>query len=292
VGLTLANSELFLVLGNPAGIALSFCIIGVWCFIKERLIFVGVLCFALSLMLKPHDVALVWLYFALCGGAPRKHALQTLAIVAVLSVAITLWITPLSPNWITELHQNLVACAAHGDISDPGPASSAAHGIGMMVSLQPMLSLIKDDPSFYDPLAYLISCILLLPWLYKTLKTRFSQEAAWFALAPIAAILELPIYHRIYDTRILLLAVPLCAILCAKHSPWATPVVTITGLTVLFTGGLPWGIFLRLLKNLRLPDNDIFRTLVVVLQVAPVPSLLLASSLLYLTVYWNRPVTE
>ena len=71
-GLLLAGSELFIEVGNAAGIAISLCTIAAWCFIRERFIAAGVLSLALSLVVKPHDAGFIWLYFVLAGGATRK----------------------------------------------------------------------------------------------------------------------------------------------------------------------------------------------------------------------------
>ena len=68
--------------GNAAGIVVGFCGIAVWCFLKNRFVWIGVLCLALSLAVKPHDSGFVWLYFLLAGGVFRKRAVQTAAITA------------------------------------------------------------------------------------------------------------------------------------------------------------------------------------------------------------------
>jgi len=57
------------------------------------------LCLVVSLALKPHDAALIWLFFLLAGGTYRKRALQTLALFLVFAVPTVLWVTWLSPHW-------------------------------------------------------------------------------------------------------------------------------------------------------------------------------------------------
>src|SRR5579863_4080298 len=51
IGFALANCELFLAIAGPGGIALGFCMIAAWCFVRERFVFLGVCCLAVSLML-------------------------------------------------------------------------------------------------------------------------------------------------------------------------------------------------------------------------------------------------
>jgi hypothetical protein len=288
VFLLLANGELFLVLGNPAGIAVSLCVIAVWCFVSERLVPVGVVCLAVSLMLKPHDAGLVWLYFLLAGRVNRKRALSTLLVAVVLSLPAILWITDISPHWAQELHANLIAYSAHGDINDPGPASMAAHGIGMIISLQTIMSIFRDDPRFYNPATYLVCGALLVIWLVKTVRSDFTPERTWFALAPIAALSMLPIYHRIYDAKLLLLTIPACAMLWEEGGPIAWVAILVNSGGILLTGGIPWAIFLQLIKFLHLSKVGLSDQLTIYLQVLPVPLILLVIGVFYLLVYVSR----
>lgn len=283
VCLTLANSELFLILGNPAGIAISFCVIAVWCFLRERFVAAGVLCLAISLALKPHDAGLVWLYFVLAGGANRMRALQATAVAVALSIPPILWVAHVAPHWMTELSLNLAANAAPGGLSDPGPQSMAAHGIGMLVSLQAVFSMFRDSPGFYNLMSYLVCGVLLLVWLLKTLRARLSPAMAWFALAPVSALTMLPVYHRIYDARLLLLAIPACAVLWAEGGALAWTAFILTAAEIVMTGGILWAILLPVIGNSHLPAQ-----LVVAAQIVPVPLILLAISIFYLWVYWRR----
>ena len=102
----LLNSELLLEIGNAAGIAISLCVIAVWCFVKKRLLPIGILCLAVSLLITPHDGGLVWLYFLLAGGGFPQRALQTLVLAIALSLPGILWISHVAPNWMQELHAN------------------------------------------------------------------------------------------------------------------------------------------------------------------------------------------
>jgi hypothetical protein len=286
--LLLANGELLLVLGNPAGIAISLCVIAVWCFVRERLVPVGVICLAVSLMLKPHDAGLVWLYFLLAGKVNRKRALSTLLVTVVLSLPAILWINDISTNWVQELHSNLVAYSAHGDINDPGPASMAAHGIGMIISLQTVMSIFRDAPRFYNPATYLVCGVLLVIWLVKTVRSNPEPQMTWFALAPIAALSMLPIYHRIYDAKLLLLTVPACAMLWKEGGPIAWVSVFLDCVGIILTGGIPWAIFLHLIELLHLSRAGISDRFTIYLQVMPVPLTLLAIGGFYLWVYVSR----
>lgn len=238
--LFLINSELLLSLGNNAGIAVGLAVLAVWCFLRERFVFAGILCMAISLAMKPHDAGMIWLYFLLAGSVPRKRALQTLAAVVVLAVPALLWMSHVAPHWPQELHCNIVMKMSRGGIDDPGPNSGGAFGVNMIVCLQAIVSRFRDDPGFYNPVAYLICAALLLPWFFKTLRSRFSPALAWFALAAVVPLAMLPVYHRCYDARLLLLTVPACAMLWKKGGPmaWCALLLTLGGIVI--TGDIFW----------------------------------------------------
>ena len=79
IAFLLANSIWLFMIGNAAGIAIGLCITAVWCFLQRRFEPAGVLCLALSLMMKPHDVGLLWLYFLMAGDVFRKRACKPLS---------------------------------------------------------------------------------------------------------------------------------------------------------------------------------------------------------------------
>ena len=114
LGFMLANSEVLFAFGNAAGVAIGLCVIAVWCFLKQHFPWAGVICLAISLVIKPHDAALVWLYFFLAGGIFRKRALQTVLIVLVLSLPSIIWVSSVSPNWMLEIHSNLELVSVRG----------------------------------------------------------------------------------------------------------------------------------------------------------------------------------
>ncbi len=154
IGLLLANSVILVMQGMCAGIVVSLCVVAVWCFFQDRLVLVGIICFAVSLAIKPQDTGLVWLYFLLSGGVYRKRALQTLIAMVLLTLPAILWVWRVSPHWMQELHSNILAFSAHGGINDPGPASSGAHGLASVINLQAVFSYLSGQS------AHLQSCQL------------------------------------------------------------------------------------------------------------------------------------
>ena len=238
--LLLVNSEMLLSLGNTAGSVVGLCVIAVWCFLRDRFALAGILCLALSLVMKPQDGGFVWLYFLLAGGLARKRALQTLAVAALIALPAVLWISHFVPHWLAELHAILAAMYSRGGLDDPGPQSGGALGVNMIVSLQTIFSRIYDESAFYNPAAYLICAIPIVIWVRKSLRSRYSTIGAWYALAAIVPFTLLVVYHRCYDCRLLMLTVPACIDLWLTRSPvrWWALALTVAGITV--TGDLLW----------------------------------------------------
>ena len=288
IAFVLANSEVLVIIGNAAGSVISLCLIAVWCFIKNRFVAVGVVCLAISLAFKPHDGGLVWLYFLLAGGAYRKSALKSLGLAAVLSLLAVLWVSQVAPHWMQELHSNLAATSARGDLNDPGPSSMGAHTLGMVISLQTVVSLFRDDASFYNPVSYLIGGAPILVWIVVTLRSRFSPERAWLALAAIAAISMLPVYHRIYDSKLLLLTVPACAMLWSEGRMLGRLALLVNAAAFVLTGDLPWALVFGVISHLRPTTPWLSGWVLTAIVVFPAPTILLIMSAFYLWVYASR----
>jgi hypothetical protein len=292
IGFLLANSEVIVIKGMCAGIAVSLCVVAAWCFLQERCVLAGILCFAISLAVKPQDAGLVWLYFLLAGGVYRKRALQTLLATVVLSLPSVLWVWHVAPNWMQERHSYFLASPLQININDPGLASTGSHGLAMVISLQSIVSVFWDDPRIYNPVSYVICAPLLLIWAFVTLRSRPSPARVWLALAAIAALSMLPIYHRQYDAKLILLTVPACAMLWAEGGliGWLALLVNTAGFVV--TGDLPWAIFLGLISNLHLSAMGMSRQLLTAAQVFPAPVILLVMGVFYLWVYARRCSTH
>jgi hypothetical protein len=230
----LANSGILLAGGNPAGAAVSLCIIGVWCIVESRLLWLGVFCLAISLAIKPHDTTLIWLALVLLGGSLRKRALQSFSILAVFAVASFVWFLQISPDWMRELQSNILSYSTGGSRNDPAGADAPG-----MVNLQPLLALVRNDPRFYNIAALAIWAPLFVVWAFVSLRSRRMREEIWLGLAGIASLTLLPIYHRSHDAKILILTLPACAILCAEGGPVAWVALALTSLGVLVTSDLP-----------------------------------------------------
>jgi hypothetical protein len=247
LALFLATSTTVLAVGNPAGMVIGLCVIAVWSFFRNRHAWLGVLCLAAALALKPHDVGFVWLCLFLFGPVYRKRALQTLAMVIALCIPSILWVTQVSPHWTTEFRANLSADATRGGTNDPGPTSDNIGGIDILVNLQTVFSVFRDSPPFYNLAAYLICGPLVLAWLVVAVRGRHGEPQFWLALASIAALSMLPLYHRQHDAKLLLLTFPACFLLWARRGATGWIALGLNAACVLVNGDISSALRIRMI---------------------------------------------
>ena len=281
----LVNCESIFGAGNTAGIVVSLCVIAVWCFFKERFVWAGILCLAASLAIKPHDSGLVWLFFLLAGAQFRKRALQTLLVNVVLGLFALLWLSYVAPGWMQDWHSNLSAISVRGGINEPGPASLTGHSAAMVIDLQAAISVFEDNSSIYNPASYLVCGVLLLLGAVRTLRLRVSQEKAWIALAAVVPLTMLVTYHRPWDAKLVMLAVPACAILWAEGglTSWLALLITTAG--IVLTGDVSLAALVILADKLQVSTAGIFGQMLTVMLIRPASLILLVMSVFYLWVY-------
>jgi hypothetical protein len=207
----------------------------------------------------------------------------------VLALPALFWVSSVAPQWRPELRANLSTTSAHGDISDPGPDSIHAKGSAdIIIDLQTVASIFRDDPRFYNPLSYLICGGLLLVWSITTLRTQMAAGAAPFALASIAALSMLATYHRPYDAKLLLLAMPACAVLWSEGGLEAWIALGVTTAATVLTGDIPLGILAMLTKNLNASTMGFMQKIITLPLIRPAPLALLAMAIFYLWIYVHR----
>jgi hypothetical protein len=286
--IVLANCEIIFSGGNTAGLVVGLCVIAVWCLLNERFALLGVICLASSLAIKPHDVGLVWIYFLLAGRAQGKRALQAGALALALALIGTLWASHVAPHWASELRSNLATISAHGGINEPGPTSIGVSSPDMIIDLQTVVSIFRDDPRIYNPVTYAICGIILLIWIVAVLRSRPMPENALFALVSCAALSMLVTYHRSYDAKLLLLSVPACAMLWAEGGAIAWMALLIGAAGVLFTGDLPLAVLMHLTRHLYSPAAGIAEKTVIAVVTRPAPLILLLIAIFYVLVYLRR----
>jgi hypothetical protein len=198
-----------------------------------------------------------------------------------------------------ELFANLAAASARGDLNDPGPASMGAHNLGGMINLQTALAYLRDDPRFYNPLTWLLCAPLLIVLAIAILRrsptpqTRDHRPQTLLPLAAIAILTLLPVYHRQYDAKLLLLAVPGCALLWSRANRVAARFAAfLTLAAILFTGDLTWALLLGLIANMgpQIPGSSAH--LAATSFFLAVPFTLLAVGAFYIWACFRRPALE
>lgn len=284
-GFLLLNCQGLLVDGNTAGISVGLSVIAAWCFLRQRQELIGALLLAVALIVKPHDSGFIWLYFLLAGGVLRKRALQTLTIAALLAVCAGVWIAPISPHWIQELHNNLTAVSLRGGTSDPSLSAITNSGAGQIIDLQAVLGILWDNPLFYNPAAYSMVDGLILLWAFASFKKRATLEGAQLALASISALSMLSVYHRSNDAKLLLLAIPACAVLWTRKGATRWTALALTSASIFFTADMPLAILGGLTRQLTNFPSNPFGKLMTILLRRPTPLVLLATGCFYLWVY-------
>ena len=284
-GLLLMNSFWLYMIGNSAGIAVSLCVIALWCFYRERFVPLGVICLALSLALKPNDSGLVWLLLLLAASPLRKRALQSLALLAILSLPIILWVTHVSPHWLAELNANMFSFSGIGGIVDPAATGMAGRNMDSLVQLQSAISIFFSDPQTYNLISYAICAPLVLVWAFVTIRYRPSGTGLWLALATAAPLSMLPTYHFQHDAKLLLLTIPACAMLWSKRGLQGWLALLITGIGILINGDIFTAARILLTRGILVPQPSFVSRLSTVVLTRQAPIILLVMAVFYLMIY-------
>ncbi|HEY0785404.1 MAG TPA: glycosyltransferase family 87 protein [Acidobacteriaceae bacterium] len=219
-----ADSTILLMEGQVSGIVISLLVIGFWCLLRQRFFWVAVTCLSLALLLKPHDAALPVLYLLFAGARWRKAFFLIAGSFAVFALVTSLWCAsrPASRHWEPELAANVAGNETAGNANDP----TRGHVEAMQVTnLQALVGAFDTRPAVDNALAGLLSVVLLLAWACPALRMPQGLEKHLLALAAMASMTLLPVYHRQYDTRLLVLAFPAVALLWRRHGRWGVAAV-------------------------------------------------------------------
>ncbi len=107
----------------------------------------------------------------------------------------------------------------------------------------------------------------------------------WIALAFVSALSMLPVYHRHHDAKLLMLAIPGCALVWARRRPSGILGILVTSLAIAFNADIPRVILAHFESTISLSDSAISgRVMTIFGRPAPLV-LLLRDCLLSLCVY-------
>jgi len=154
--------------------------------------------------------------------------------------------------------------------------------------LQGIFGIFWDNPRVYNPASYMVCAPLVIAWGWVTLRARPSARRTWLALAAIAALTMLPVYHRQMDTKLLLITVPACAMLWAEGGRIGRLALALTTAGFVLTGDIPWAIFFGFISKLHLPATVLTGQILTAVQVFPAPLILLVMGIFYLRMYVRR----
>jgi hypothetical protein len=189
---------------------------------------------------------------------------------------------------LRELRSNVGILSAHGGVSDPGPATVLTRGTLTITDLQSAISLLWDNQHFYNAISYGISALILAALAFATLRSRPSAQRVWIALAAVSALTMLPVYHRQYDAKLLILTIPACALLWSEDALISRLAVLVTSAGLLFTSDLPWAFFLAFISKLHLSASGLSHGILIALLAISVPLSLLTVCVFYMWVYVTR----
>lgn len=289
VGLQLADGFGALLSGNPAGVVVSLCIVSVWCFLRNRFVFAGVLSLAISLSVKPHDAWLIWLCLFVGGSLLRRRAWQTVFCAVLLNLSALLWVRQSAPHWIPEFFSNLATVSGPAGINNPAPSSLSTHTAGMIVDLQTVFSVFNDDPHFYNRASYLLFSLVLAVWLFATLRSSVARSRTLLSFAALSSFTMLPVYHRTYDARLLLLTIPAFAMVWAERGArrWLALVASLAG--VIFTGDVVLATIVWATGKMHFSMVTLQDKARLILWTRPLPLLLLAIGCFYMSICLRWP---
>jgi hypothetical protein len=226
----LLTSGILLVLGQPAILAISLVVIGGYLFLRNRFLPLGSLLFMLSLAVKPQIGGLIVLYLLAQKIHWRYAALAMAgALALLLSAGLILKLQPRSADWISALRANLTATLNTGGSADPRPANQQSIGD---TNLQAVSSIFFSDAGRFNAAAYIAFLLLLAAWVITILRTHASPELRVVALGALSILSLTPVYHRFYDTRLLLLSIPAVLIVFQKRRFLGAVIAILTALSI------------------------------------------------------------
>jgi hypothetical protein len=191
---------------------------------------------------------------------------------------------PTTSHWRTELQANLKGNASPGNVNDPVLANREADSIA---DLQALFGTVDADPKVYNLAAVAVTGGLLLLWAWPVLRLRESRTRHLLALAAIACLTLMPIYHRQYDTRLLLLLFPATALLLRTRRGWGLASLALAAAATL----LSWHKYLNGLSRRPDPAATLSAARALVLY-RPLPEIELLLACFFIAALWMALAAE
>lgn len=211
----LAGSSQLLIFAQPSAFAIALTAMGVYCFLRSRALLSGTLLLTLSLAVKPQIGGLIVLYF-LFKGVHRRYAAMAMtgAVTLLLIGGMILKMHPESANWVADWRSNLSSAVAPGASADPRPGNDLNAGD---LNLQTVTSVFFKDEKAFNGAAYVVFGVLFAGWVVAVMRMNPTLENYLLSIGALSVLTLLPIYHRGYDSRLLILSIPAALIVFAKR---------------------------------------------------------------------------
>ena len=230
--LFLITSGELLATGNPSFFSIPLIVIGSCLFLRGRYLVLASFLLILGLAVKPQLGGLIVLYL-FTRNIYRRYAFLSMvgALVFLLLGGVTLSSHPQSRNWLPNMRENVSSSLGAGHVTDPRPENKIAIGD---VNIQTLTSVFFEDAKTYDAVAFGICAVLLILFVIMAAKwMRFDSTLDHHALAVLSVLTLLPVYHRHYDTRLLLLMIPGIAIIFHKRRIMGAIIAAVTVLSTI-----------------------------------------------------------
>jgi len=202
--LALAPFHTGIAAANQTILVVGLCALGIFAATGEH-DFVAGLLFGAACSLKPHIGSFLVLYYLI----QRRWRLFITAVsfTIVLVLIAVGWMQIHGVSWRADFFHNVSVLTEQNTIDDFTSANPIRF---LLINLQvPFYSFTHQGKSA-NLLALSCGALLICIWMYLVLRvgSRKPRDFALLALAAIAVIGLLPLYHRLYDAS--LLAIPLC----------------------------------------------------------------------------------
>ena len=127
----------------------------------------------------------------------------------------------------------------------------------------------------------------MIAWAIITLRSRITAERTILALAALTPLSLLPVYHHLYDAKLILLVLPALALLWTRRDRLARTAALLTAASIFFTGDISNWLVHRISLSFNAAPGTLAAWFADALQVFPSPLILLATGLFYLWAYWS-----
>lgn len=217
--------------GQASAFAVSTLVISGALILRRRYLPLAACLLMLSLAVKPQIGGLVAIYF-LTDRAVRRYALLAVggALALLLLGILVLQMRPASRNWASDMHSNIAASMAPGQVNDP------ASPIVGEINVEAITAVLFPNRSISFAVALSIFLLLLTAWATACLRKNPASPPQSLALSALLVLSLLPVYHRHGDAAILLLSVPLIPVILERRRVLG---ICIAGLTVLGSTPMP-----------------------------------------------------